>query len=49
MTQKKYSAIKEKLQIEVDKKTDNGLAQLTHYFQNQMEFHSILKTMQQNI
>jgi len=34
MTQKKYSAIKEKLQIEVDKKTDNGLAQLTHYFQN---------------
>jgi DNA (cytosine-5)-methyltransferase 1 len=34
MTQKKYSAIKEKLHIEVDKKTDNGLAQLTHYFQN---------------
>lgn len=32
--QKKYSDIKEKLQIEVDKKTDNGLAQLTHYFQN---------------
>lgn len=31
---KKYSAIKELLQIEVDKKTDNGLAQLTHYFQN---------------
>lgn len=31
---KKYSDIKEKLQIEVDKKTDNGLAQLTHYFQN---------------
>lgn len=34
MTQKKYSDIKEKLHIEVDKKTDNGLAQLTHYFQN---------------
>jgi len=31
---KKYSDIKDKLQIEVDKKTDNGLAQLTHYFQN---------------
>lgn len=31
---KKYSDIKEILQIEVDKKTDNGLAQLTHYFQN---------------
>lgn len=34
MAQKKYSAIKDKLHIEVDKKTDNGLAQLTHYFQN---------------
>lgn len=31
---KKYSEIREKLKIEVDKKTDNGLAQLTHYFQN---------------
>jgi len=31
---KKYSNIKEKLQIVVDKKTTNGLAHLTHYFQN---------------
>lgn len=31
---KKYSDIRERLKIEVDKKTDNGLAQLTHYFQN---------------
>jgi DNA (cytosine-5)-methyltransferase 1 len=31
---KKYSTIKEKLQIEVNKKTDNNLAYLTHYFQN---------------
>lgn len=31
---KKYSEIRERLKIEVDKKTDNGLAQLTHYFQN---------------
>lgn len=31
---KKYSDIKKKLHIEVDKKTDNGLANLTHYFQN---------------
>lgn len=31
---KKYSDIKEKLQIVVDKKTTNDLAYLTHYFQN---------------
>ncbi len=31
---KKYSDIKEKLQIVVDKQTDNDLAHLTHYFQN---------------
>ena len=31
---KKYSDIKEKLQIVVDKKTTNDLAHLTHYFQN---------------
>lgn len=31
---KKYSEIKAKLQIEVNKTTDNGLAHLTHYFQN---------------
>lgn len=31
---KKYSDIKEKLQIVVDKKTTNELAHLTHYFQN---------------
>lgn len=31
---KKYSEIKAKLQIEVNKATDNGLAHLTHYFQN---------------
>ncbi len=30
----KYSAVKKILQIEVDKATDNGLAHLTHYFQN---------------
>lgn len=30
----KYSTIKKKLKIEVDKTTDNGLAHLTHYFQN---------------
>jgi DNA (cytosine-5)-methyltransferase 1 len=30
----KYSKIKEQLKIEVDKNTDNGLAHLTHYFQN---------------
>ncbi|HJS00745.1 MAG TPA: DNA (cytosine-5-)-methyltransferase [Flavobacterium sp.] len=33
---KKYSEIREKLKIEVDKKTGNGLAQLTHYFQNHL-------------
>jgi DNA (cytosine-5)-methyltransferase 1 len=32
--QKKYSDIRKKLKIEVDSKTDNGLANLTHYFQN---------------
>lgn len=31
---KKYSDIRKKLQIEVDKSTDSGLAHLTHYFQN---------------
>jgi DNA (cytosine-5)-methyltransferase 1 len=31
---KKYSDIKFKLRIEVDKSTDNDLAHLTHYFQN---------------
>lgn len=31
---KRYSEIKTKLQIEVNKATDNGLAHLTHYFQN---------------
>ena len=31
---KKYSDIKTKLQIEVNKTTDNDLAHLTHYFQN---------------
>lgn len=30
----KYSTVKKRLQIEVDKATDNGLAHLTHYFQN---------------
>jgi DNA (cytosine-5)-methyltransferase 1 len=30
----KYSTIKKRLKIEVDKTTDNGLAHLTHYFQN---------------
>jgi len=30
----KYSKIKEKLKIDVDKSTDSGLANLTHYFQN---------------
>ena len=31
---KKYSEIKAKLQIDISKSTDNGLAHLTHYFQN---------------
>jgi len=31
---KKYSEIRKKLKIEVDNKTDSGLAHLTHYFQN---------------
>lgn len=30
----KYSTVKKKLKIEVDRTTDNGLAHLTHYFQN---------------
>ncbi|MFD2602479.1 DNA (cytosine-5-)-methyltransferase [Flavobacterium suzhouense] len=30
----KYSKIKQKLQIDVNKATDSGLANLTHYFQN---------------
>ena len=34
MTKVKYSTVKKKLQIEVDKATDNGMAHLTHYFQN---------------
>lgn len=33
---KKYSDIKEKLKIEVDKKSDSGIANLTHYFQNHL-------------
>lgn len=32
----KYSAIKKKLKIEVERATDNGLAHLTHYFQNNL-------------
>lgn len=34
LTMVKYSTVKKKLQIEVDKATDNGMAHLTHYFQN---------------
>jgi len=30
----KYSVVKKKLKIEVERNTDNGLAHLTHYFQN---------------
>lgn len=30
----KYSTIKKRLKIEVDRNADNGLAHLTHYFQN---------------
>jgi DNA (cytosine-5)-methyltransferase 1 len=30
----KYSTVKKKLKIEVDKTEDNGMAHLTHYFQN---------------
>lgn len=30
----KYSKVKEKLKIDINKTTDNGLANLTHYFQN---------------
>ena len=30
----KYSTLKKKLKIEVERGTDNGLAHLTHYFQN---------------
>ncbi len=30
----KYSTVKKKLKIEVERTTDNGLAHLTHYFQN---------------
>lgn len=30
----KYSKIKQKLQIDINKSTDSGLANLTHYFQN---------------
>jgi len=32
--EKKYSEIRQKLQIDIDKKTDNGLAKFTHYLQN---------------
>ncbi len=32
--QKKYSDIKEKLQIEVERENENQLAHLTHYFHN---------------
>ncbi len=31
---KKYSEIRQILQIDIDKKTDNGLAKFTHYLQN---------------
>ncbi|WP_052123212.1 DNA (cytosine-5-)-methyltransferase [Flavobacterium beibuense] len=34
MKGKKYSIVKRKLNIEVDKKTDSGLANFTHYLQN---------------
>jgi DNA (cytosine-5)-methyltransferase 1 len=34
MKDKKYSLIKNKLQLEVDKSSDNGIANLTHYFHN---------------
>ena len=30
----KYSTVKKKFKIEVDRATDNGMAHLTHYFQN---------------
>ncbi|MFP9117000.1 DNA (cytosine-5-)-methyltransferase [Flavobacterium sp. RNTU_13] len=33
----KYSKIREKLKIDVNRNTDNGLANLTHYLQNQSE------------
>ncbi|MCX6265795.1 MAG: DNA (cytosine-5-)-methyltransferase [Bacteroidetes bacterium] len=32
----KYSALKKKLKIEVERGTDNGLAHLSHYFQNHL-------------
>ncbi|MFW0717555.1 DNA cytosine methyltransferase [Pedobacter sp. N23S346] len=32
----KYSTVKKKLKIEVDKAFDNGIAHLTHYFQNHL-------------
>jgi DNA (cytosine-5)-methyltransferase 1 len=32
--QKKYSDIRKKLHVEIDRKTDSGLASLTHYFHN---------------
>lgn len=34
MKEKKYSSVKDKLQLEVDKNSDSGIANLTHYFQN---------------
>lgn len=36
MAKKKYSEIREKLQIAVDSKSDGRLAHLTHYFQNNL-------------
>lgn len=41
---KKYSDIRTKLQIVVDKKTDNELAHLTHYFQSHKNGSEILIT-----
>ena len=34
MKEKKYTVIKKKLNIEVDKRADSGLASFTHYLQN---------------
>ena len=34
LTMVKYSTVKKKFKIEVDRATDNGMAHLTHYFQN---------------
>lgn len=34
MKEKKYSSVKDKLKLEVDKSSDSGIANLTHYFHN---------------